>query len=696
MAGRYRIGVDIGGTFTDFTMVDDRSGEVFVEKCLTTPGQPELAVLEGMRRFKALRPDTLSDSEAVIHATTLLTNVVLERKGALTGLLATEGFRDVLEFAREMRYDIYDPFIEFPEPLVERPLRIGIRERLLVDGSVRTPLHEEDVRAAAATFRRAGVQSVAICFLHAYRNPAHERRARDILAAELPGVQVSISSQVHPEPKEYERSSTTVVDAYVKPTAAQYLDKLSADLRADGYPNNLFVMLSNGGTATAETTKRFPVQAVESGPAAGVEAATHYGRLIGASRLLSFDMGGTTAKLCVVLDGKAARTRTFEVDRVHRFKPGSGIPIATPVYDLLEIGAGGGSIARVNDLGLLQVGPDSAGSSPGPACYGLGGEHPTVSDCDLALGFLDADGFLGGEMKLSLQAAEHAIEDKLARPMKASVVEAAWGVHNLVNETMASAARVHIAEKGQTARNLTLVGFGGAGPVHAIGLARKLGCPQVVIPPLPGVMSAFGLLTAPMAIERPRAVRRLLRDVDLAELERWSQDLEREAEALLPPGGVKFTRMADIWRVGQDYPLEIEVPGAWTDAGARERIAAAFDAEYAVHYGRVDDDTPLELVTLRVKAWQDSAKPAVKPGTPTPDPRPRAQRRLYVPSAGTYEQAPVYARKALGPGSRIAGPAIIEERESTTVIDRGDILSVDAYGCLVVTLSLNPSAPEAR
>jgi N-methylhydantoinase A len=696
MAGRYRIGVDIGGTFTDFTMVDDHSGEVFVEKCLTTPGQPELAVLEGMRRFKALRPDTLSAAEAVIHATTLLTNVVLERKGALTGMLATEGFRDVLEFAREMRYDIYDPFIEFPEPLVERPLRIGIRERMLVDGSVRTPLHEEDVHAAAATFRKAGVQSVAICFLHAYRNADHERRARDILAAELPDVQISISSEVHPEPKEYERSSTTVVDAYVKPTAAQYLDKLSADLRADGYANNLFVMLSNGGTATAETTKRFPVQAVESGPAAGVEAATHYGRLIGASRLLSFDMGGTTAKLCVVLDGKAARTRTFEVDRVHRFKPGSGIPIATPVYDLLEIGAGGGSIARVNDLGLLQVGPDSAGSSPGPACYGLGGEHPTVSDCDLALGFLDADGFLGGEMKLSLQAAERAIEDKLAVPMKASVVEAAWGVHNLVNETMASAARVHIAEKGQTARNLTLVGFGGAGPVHAIGLARKLGCPQVVIPPLPGVMSAFGLLTAPMAIERPRAVRRLLRDVDLAELERWSVALEREAEALLPPGGVKFTRMADIWRVGQDYPLEIEVPGAWTDAGAREHIAAAFDTEYAVHYGRVDDDTPLELVTLRVKAWQDSAKPAVKPGTPTPDPRPRAQRRLYVPSAGGYEQAPVYSRKDLGPGSRIAGPAIIEERESTTVIDRGDTLTVDAYGCLVVTLSLPPSGQEAR
>lgn len=693
MAGSYRIGVDIGGTFTDFTMVDERTGDVLVEKCLTTPDQPERAVIEGLRRFKALRPDTLRNAETVIHATTLLTNVVLERKGALTGLLTTEGFRDVLEFAREMRYDIYDPFIEFPEPLVERPLRLGIRERVLVNGRVHLPLNEKDVRSSAAVFRHAGVQSVAVCFLHSYRNSDHERRVRDILAAELPGVEISISSEVHPEPKEYERTSTTVVDAYVKPTATQYLDRLSADLRAEGYPNSLFVMLSNGGTATAETAKRFPVQSVESGPAAGVEAATHYGRLIGATRLLSFDMGGTTAKLCVVLDGKAERTRTFEVGRVQRFKPGSGIPIAVPVYDLLEIGAGGGSIARVDNLGLLQVGPDSAGSSPGPACYGLGGDQPTVTDCDLVLGLLGADSFLGGDMKLSAAAAERAIRVKLADPLKISMAEAAWGVHNLVNETMASAARVHIAEKGQTARNLTLVGFGGAGPVHAIGLARKLGCPRVVIPPLPGVMSAFGLLTAPIAIERPRAVRQLLRDLDLAQLEQWSLALEKEAAGLLPAGSkVNFSRMSDIWRVGQDYPLEIEIEGAWTEAGARERIEVAFNREYEAHYGRVDDDTPLELVTLRVKAWQASSKPAVKPGARSGNAVPKAQRDLYVPSTGRYEKAPVYARKYLGPGSTIEGPAIIEERESTTVIDGGDTLTVDEFGCLVVRLA----SQEAR
>ena len=686
MAGRYRIGVDIGGTFTDFTMVDDQTGEVFVDKCLTTPGQPEQAVMQGLRELRSRRSDALSAAAAVIHATTLLTNVILERKGARAGLLATEGFRDVLEFARELRYDVYDPFITFPEPLVERPLRLGVRERILVNGSILTPLEESDVRRAAEVFRARGVEAVAISFLHSYRNAAHERRAREVLAAALPGVEISISSEVHPEPKEYERTSTTVVDAYVKPTAAKYLDKLSSELRGDGYANSLFVMLSNGGTATAETTKRFPVQAVESGPAAGVEAAMHYGRLIGESRLLSFDMGGTTAKLCVVLGGKAARTRSFEVDRVQRFKPGSGIPIATPVYDLLEIGAGGGSIARVNDLGLLQVGPDSASSVPGPACYGRGGEDPTVTDADLVLGFLDADSFLGGSMKLSREAAEAAVAKKIGAPLKTSAAEAAWGIHNLVNETMASAARVHIAEKGQTPRNLSLVAFGGAGPVHAAGLARKLGCPRLVVPPLPGVMSAFGLLTAQMSIERPRAVRRVLGDCQPDQLEAWTRELEREAGALLPAGATPvFKRMADIWRVGQDYPLEIELDGDWTAPGAFARVEEAFNREYAEHYGRVDDDTALELVTLRVRAAVPSKSPVAKAGAAGGNPL-KGRRKVYVPAAGAFEDVPVYDRALLAPGATLAGPAIVEERESTTVIDRGDALAVDAHGCLVVTL----------
>lgn len=684
----YRIGVDIGGTFTDFTMVDDGNGDVFVEKCLTTQDRPDEAVLEGIRRLTKARPDALQKAETVIHATTLLTNVILERKGAVTGLLTTEGFRDVIEFGRELRYDIYDPFITFPDPLVDRPLRLGVRERVLVDGTVRTPLDEAGVREAARVFRESGVQSVAVSFLHSYRSPEHERRARDILREELPAVEISISSDVHPEPKEYERTSTTVVDAYVKPTAAQYLEELSGKLRDEGYRHSLFVMLSNGGAATAETTKRFPVQAVESGPAAGVEAATHYGRLIGAPRILSFDMGGTTAKLCVVLDGKAERTRSFEVDRVQRFKAGSGIPIAVPVYDLLEIGSGGGSIARVNSLGLLQVGPDSSGSKPGPACYGKGGKDPTVTDADLLLGYLGAASFLGGDMRLDLEAARAAMKERIADRLGMTVAQAAWGIHNVVNETMAAAARVHIAEKGQTARNLTLIGFGGAGPVHSVGLARKLGCPSVVIPPLPGVMSAFGLLTAPVSVERPRAVRKPLPVLDLAEAERICVDLEREAAALLPPGSdIAFERTADIWRMGQDYPLEVPLPGKWIDAGARERVERAFDEQYELHYGRVDDETPLEVVTLRIKALRESAKPAVVAKAIDAVPKARDHRAVYIPARGDYEQVPVYERNGLCTGAHIEGPAIIEERESTTVIDRGDVLTVDRFGCLVIQLS---------
>ncbi len=684
----YRIGVDIGGTFTDFTMVDDRSGSVFVDKCLTTPDEPAEAVLQGIRKLARAHPGSLESTETVIHATTLLTNVILERKGAVTGLLTTAGFRDILEFGRELRYDVYDPFIVFPEPLVDRPLRIGVRERVLVDGSVRVPLDEDDVRRAAGTFRAQGVQAVAVSFLHAYRNPAHERRAAQILREELPGVHLSLSSEVHPEPKEYERTSTTVVDAYVKPTAAQYLEQLQASLRGEGYRHSLFVMLSNGGAATAETTKRFPVQAVESGPAAGVEAATHYGRLIGANRILSFDMGGTTAKLCVVLDGKAERTRSFEVDRVQRFKSGSGIPIAVPVYDLLEIGSGGGSIARVNSLGLLQVGPESSGSKPGPACYGRGGKDPTVTDADLLLGYLDAASFLGGDMALSVEAARAAMQERVAGRLGMSAAEAAWGIHNLVNETMASAARVHIAEKGQTARSLTMIGFGGAGPVHSVGLARKLGCPSVVIPPLPGVMSAFGLLTAPVAVERPRAVRKPLLALDLAQMEEWSQALEREAAGLLPEGsGLTFVRTADIWRIGQDYPLEVTLEGRWTDAGALARVERAFDEQYELHYGRIDDQTPLEVVTLRVKALRESSKPTIHAGGRGGAPKPKGTRPMYVAALGQFRPVPVYDRNKLSQGARVDGPAIVEERESTTILDGGDSLTVDPFGCLVISLA---------
>jgi len=684
---RYRLGVDIGGTFTDFTLVDDASGRIVVEKCLTTPGRPEEGVMNGVEALTAGGTRTLADASAVMHATTLFTNVILERKGARTGLLTTAGFRDVLEIGRELRYDIYDPHIRFPAPLVDRPYRLGIRERMLVDGTVRETLDEADVRAAAATFRAAGVASVAVCFLHSYRNDAHERRAREILREEMPGVEVSLSCDVHPEPKEFERTSTTVLNAYVQPIAASYLDRLSDGLARYDYARTLFVMLSNGGAATAETTKRLPVQAIESGPAAGVEAAMHYGNLLGETRLLSFDMGGTTAKLCVVRDGKAARTRSFEVDRTSRFRSGSGIPSAVPVYDLLEIGAGGGSIARVNDLGLLQVGPDSAGAMPGPACYGRGGEQPTITDADVVLGHLDPGFFLGGAMALDRAAAERALESKVAGPLGMSAVEAARGVFNVVNETMASAARVHVAEKGLSPRDLTLVAFGGAGPVHAVDLARKLGCPKVIVPPRPGVMSSVGLLTAPIAIERPRTQRIRWDAVDPARMEAESKALEVEVAAHLPdPKQARFERVVDMWYVGQDYPLEVALDGPWTAPGALERLRDAFYAEYKRLYDRYDSDSPLEIVVLRVRGYQTSPplenRVAVSDGTPL-----KGRRPVHISAEKGFVDTPVYDRGALAPGFAATGPAIVEERESTTVIGDGDRFAVDRFGCLVIELA---------
>jgi N-methylhydantoinase A len=695
MTTAYRLGVDIGGTFTDFAVVDEDTGTVRVEKMLTSAKAPEETVLRGIESLAEAIPNLLAQTSEVIHATTLVTNVILERKGAKTGLLTTAGFRDILELAREVRYDIFDMFIRLPEPMVPRNLRLGVSERVLADGSVLVPLNEAEVREAAATFRDAGVEAVAVAFLHSYRASDHEKRAGEILREELPGVTVSLSHEVHPEPKEYERTSTTVIDAYVKGVAEGYLDRLSTGLQERGYRNRLFVMLSNGGTATVETAKSVPVQIVESGPAAGVEAASYFGRLMGLDHMLSFDMGGTTAKLCIIEHGRAARTRTFEVDRVHRFKAGSGLPAAVPVYDLLEIGAGGGSIARVNDLGLLQVGPDSAGSDPGPASYGLNGDAPTVTDADLMLGYLNPDYFLGGQMRLDLAAAEAAIQTRLAEATGLTSIEAAAGVHELVNENMTSAARVYVAEKGQAPSQLSLVAFGGAGPVHAVGLARKLGCPQVIVPPFSGVMSSLGLLAAPVAFERSRAVRQIVNALDLDAVETAFQELEDEASALMPEGSELLVRRSvDLRYSGQDYPLEIETEGPCNHAAVKSDWEARFEAAYNELYGKVDDDNPVELASVRVHVSQPAPQLDIARPAATSDAPPKASRKIYVSAQAGMESASVYERTDLRIGQEIAGPAIVEERESTTVIGPGDRLSVNAFGCLVVDLAIPTMSSE--
>ena len=686
---RYRIGTDIGGTFTDFTLIDDQTGEIFVTKRLTTPEQPDRAVIGGIEALGGDHPDLLAQSGAVVHATTLATNVVIERKGAPTGLLTTEGFRDILEIGRESRYHIYDLFIRFPEPLVARPLRLGVRERIYSDGRVLVPMEEDDVRKAAAVFRKAGVASIAVCFFHSYRNAYHELRAREILNEELPGVAISLSHEVHPEPKEYERTSTTVVDAYVKPVMDAYLQRLETSLADGGYTRNLLMMQSNGGTISAATARQHPIQIIESGPAAGVEAAAFYGRLLGVDDVLSFDMGGTTAKLCLIQQGRAARTRTFEVDRVHRFRQGSGIPVSIPVFDLLEIGAGGGSVARINDLGLVQVGPESAGSQPGPACYGLGGHAPTVTDADLVLGHLDAKSFLGGDMALDRDAAVKALDTHLGPDAGLSAVRAAAGIAEVVGETMASAARVYVADKGKDARDLTMVGFGGAGPLHVVSLARKLGCPSVIIPPLPGVMSSFGLLASGLAFEQSAPVRQLLDELDGARIEELRRTLEKQAAAALPADTAKtFLCVAEMWHLSQDYPLEVEIRGRFDDAAAVAGMRNDFAAVYEALYGRTDDDNPVELVSIRVQASTEAVpvRPPQLAAAAGPA-NPSRHRDVYHPSTGAMRRAAVHVRSDLGVGATIEGPAIIEERESTTVIGEGDRLTVNEIGCLVIEVA---------
>ncbi|HZP75046.1 MAG TPA: hydantoinase/oxoprolinase family protein [Pseudolabrys sp.] len=687
MSGAVLLGVDIGGTFTDFTMVDAANGSVRVEKILTTTQAAERAVLAGVDRFRSTETELLHRTDAVIHATTLVTNTILERKGARTGLITTAGFRDLLEIQREVRYDLYDLFIRLPEPVVPRHLRIGVSERIQADGTIRTPLNEDEVQAAARKFREAGVEAVAVLFLHSYRNGIHEKRAGEILAQELPGAVISLSHQVHPEPKEYERASTTVLDAYVKRTTENYLDRLSDGLKSRGYERRLFVMLSNGGTTTAESAKAVPIQLVESGPAAGVEAASYFGRAMGIARILAFDMGGTTAKLCIVENGRAERSRMFEVDRMKRFKAGSGLPVAVPVYDLLEIGAGGGSIACVDTLGLIQVGPHSAGADPGPVCYGLGGREPTVTDADLVLGYLGANSFLGGEMPLDAAAAQAVIGKTLAEPTGLSVERVAAGIFDIVNETMSSAARQYVAEKGLSPSELTMIAFGGAGPVHALGLARKLGCARVVVPPFPGVMSALGLLAAPVAFERSQAVRKLASAVDAGDLESLLRRLQSDARALLPVDAKpEVARFADMRYSGQDHTLEVTLPESAMDDGAIAKAIDAFVGQYYELYGKIDDDNPVEIASLRVVLTEHGPDLSLPAPTAKDPGGPHSHRRMIVD--GEAVDAPVFQRGMLAIGQAIEGPALIEERESTTVLGRGDKLTVDASGALIIGVAL--------
>jgi N-methylhydantoinase A len=690
-----RIGVDIGGTFTDLVWVDEVTGAVRVGKLLTTPKDPSQAVEEGVVTLLHEAGAPTTAVRALIHGTTLATNALIERKGARVGLLTTSGFRDAVEIGREGRYDMYDLFIDPPVPLVPRQLRVEVSERVQADGSVLRPLDEAQARAAVAQLGALGVEAIAICLLHAYRNPVHERALARLCAELAPGVPVSCSSDVVPEIREYERTSTTAANVYVMPLMSRYLDDLERKLQGLGIPGRLYVMMSAGGIATPETAKRVPIRLVESGPAAGALAAARMARQVGMDRVLSFDMGGTTAKACVIDRGEPLLAREFEVARADRFKKGSGLPIRVPVVELIEIGAGGGSIARVDRMGLLKVGPDSAGADPGPACYGLGGREPTVTDADLLLGYLDPGFFLGGRMRLDVDAARRAVEEKVAGPMGLSLTEAAWGIHRVVNENMAGAARVHGIERGKDLRAYPLFAFGGAGPVHAWQVGRILKVPRVLVPFGAGAMSAYGLLAAPLAFDFVRTAPQRLDAADWAQITRLFTEMEAEGRRILrgaevPDEAVRIRRKAEMHYTGQGHEVEVEVPQGALDASSLGAITANFESAYRALYSRIPMGVPIEALNWRVVVSGPvpditvSGIKQVAPGSRAGQPVPKSTRNAYFPETRGYVDTPVYDRYALPPGAALAGPAIIEERESTTVVGPGARVTVDPRLTLIL------------
>ncbi len=687
-----RIGIDVGGTFTDFVLLDDETGASRSYKCLTTPRDPAQAIVEGLAALAREVPGCIEGLEEVIHGTTLVINAIIERKGARTALLTTRGFRDVLELGREIRYAAYDPFAQMPEPLVPRERRLEIDERLRADGSVLEPLDEAQARRTVKALKALGTESVAVCLINSFENPAHELALKKMLAEELPGVPASISYEVLPQIREYERTSTTVTNAYVKPLTESYLKRLRERLAGLGFRGRLFIMLSSGGVTSAETAADFPVRIIESGPTAAVIAGQYYSKLFSSPEMFCFDMGGTTAKSCLIQHGVAGVVPSFEVGRVQRFQKGSGLTIQVPVVDLMEIGAGGGSIARASRLGTLQVGPESAGAEPGPICYGRRGSEPTVTDADLLLGYLDADYFLGGTMKLDAAAARRGIEERIANPLGVSFVEALWGIHDLINETMAAAAKTHIAERGGNPQVVTVAAFGGAGPVHAYGLARKLGAPRLVVPPNAGVGSALGFFTAPRAFDLVRSHKVPFSTADFARLEALFRDLEAEGERTLRKAGAEgpigFTRSVEARFIGQGSETSLVLPpGDFGRLNAQE-LRRRFDETYARLYGRTYPESPVEFVNFCVRA----SLPVKLLSLPKISVRGKAadavkgSRKAYCPTAKDFIPYTVYDRYKLPPGAEIAGPAIVEERESTVIAGSGAAARVDEYGFLWINL----------
>ena len=678
---------DIGGTFTDFALSDETSGRVELWKLLTTPNDPASAVIDSLSEQIAAGSLAGAEVASARHATTIATNAILERKGAATALITTEGFRDVLIIGRQKRHDTNNLRMDKPAPLIARADIFQVSERIAADGSRVMPLDEQAARDVAARVAAGGYRAVAIAFLHSYADPAHERRMGEIMRAAAPDIAVTLSAELSPKYREYERTSTAVADAYVKPLVQSYVASLQQALASLGIGAELAIMQSNGGLTTATLARAAPIRIVESGPAAGVLMAARVGMAEGHAHVMSFDMGGTTTKLGAIEDGTPLVAPSFEVDAVN-YRRGSGLPLNITAVELLEIGAGGGSIAR-RRMGLIDVGPDSAGADPGPMCYRRGGTAPTMTDANLVLGYINADYFNGGTMRLDADAAAAGIARDIAGPLGMSLLEAAWGVHAVANANMEQAMRVVSIERGRDPRQHALVAFGGAGPLHAARLARALGVPRVIVPVGAGVGSALGLLAA-----------RHTADAELTRVVRLGADahevigaifagLERqvnERARLIADRDVILSRAASMHHVGQGFEIRVELPVDVVDARYVDAMCESFFARYRQEYGYVDRDTPIEVTDWYVVAAApgDAAEPAAR-FRPAAS-RPTSSRQAYFPEAGGSITVPVVDRYPLRQGETLCGPALIEERECTTVVLPGDMLHVSARGNLIIDI----------
>jgi N-methylhydantoinase A len=685
------VAIDIGGTFTDLVLED--AGRIWTRKVLTTPRAPEQGVMTGLREILAEAGLRAGDLDMLLHGTTLATNAILERKGARTALIATEGFRDVVEIAYESRYDQYDISIEKPVPLVPRHLRFTIPERVDAAGGVRRPLDEAAVRALAPVLRREEIGAVAVALLHSYANPAHEERIRAILAEVLPDLPVSLSSEVCPEIREYDRSSTTIANAYVQPLMARYLTRLGQMLAEEGFGGPVYLMTSGGGLTTLAAAARFPIRLVESGPAGGAILASWLAAQAREDSVVSFDMGGTTAKICLIEDGRPQSSRSFEVDRAARFLKGSGLPLRIPVIEMVEIGAGGGSIARIDQLGRIAVGPDSAASEPGPACYGRGGTQPTVTDADLAMGRIDPDRFAAGRIPLDPGAARAAIDATIGAPQRLPTELAAFGIAEMVDETMASAARVHAVERGKAIGAHTMIAFGGAAPLHAARVAEKLGIARVIVPANAGVGSAIGFLRAPVAYEVVHSRYMKLSAFDAAGASALVDRLAAEARAVVEPGAggrpVAETRGAFMRYVGQGHEILVPIPSRPLAAGDEAELRTRFEAAYAQLFARIIPGAEIEILSWSVVAGTTPERPVPPPvPVPTAAPAPSSTRRVFEPGLGRSVDMPVYRRAEMAPGSRISGPALIAEDETTTFVTARFDAAID--GARSIVLSRKP------